>query len=186
MPIDRWIMLSFLMLATLGCDCTVPAEPKGEKAASPPPEKEKKVIEWGPATSGLQTRVWLEEERSIFEVGEPIRIRFALRNVGEKEQVILRRGFWPNHRVDVLLKGKDVPLTKEGASLRKLFAQGGTQEKTAPQVVKAGALVESFSPVDLTKLFDLSAAGEYQARILYQDGKPIMSNEVTFNISAPK
>ena len=184
MPNRRRIAGCVLLLVIGGCGSVPPEDATAADTPKQPANKEKKTIVWGPVTSGFQTRVWFEEDRPTFKAGEPVRIRFAVKNVSEKEQIILRRGFWPNHRVDVFIDGKDARSTKEGAKVRKLFAPGGTQEKTSPQVVKPGRVVETFEPIDLTTLFDLSAAGEYRVRILYQDGEPIPSNELTFKISA--
>lgn len=171
-----------LLCVAIGCAQQFSDEPaalvNGDESVSPAREKKEKP--WGIVVAGLQSRIWFENDRTTFAKGEKIIVRFAIRNVSNQNQTILVRGFWPNHRVDVF-KGKlDAPLTKEGSAVRKLFGMGGTEEKTAPRIVKPQSVVESFRPIDLTKLFDLSEPGEYRVRITFQDSEAVPSNDLVF------
>lgn len=173
----------FLLCVALGCaenSSHDPTTEKGNEQVSP--TKEQKEKPWGIVVAGLQTRIWFENDRTTFAKGEKIIVRFALRNVSDQNKTILVRGFWPNHRVEVRKGTRDVPLTKEGSEVRKLFGMGGTEEKTASRVVKPQAVVESYRPIDLTKLFDIAEPGEYRVRITFQDSEPVPSNELVFNI----
>jgi len=147
-----------------------------------PPKESKKEAPWGKVVAGLQTRISFASDRSTFSKGEKIIIRFALRNVSDQSQTILVRGFWPNHRVDVFKGKAEASLTKEGSDVRKLFGMGGTEEKTSPRVVRPQGVVESYRPVELNKLFDLSQPGEYRVRVTFQDSEPVPSNELVFTV----
>lgn len=183
MTICYHITSLLLLLTSLGC-APVSSDKltagKGNESVNLADKQKEKP--WGKMVGGLQTRIWFEPDHSTFAHGEKIVVRFALRNGGDHNQTILIRGFWPNHRVDVFKGDALAPLTKEGSEVRKLFGMGGTEEKTAPRIVKPEGVVESYRPVELTGLFDLSQPGEYRVRITYQDSEPVPSNDLVFII----
>src|SRR5262249_18380116 len=82
-------------------------------AAPAPPRKD----EFGPEVEGLWAKVTLAEDK--FEVGEPIPVKYVVKNFSQQEQTLWHSGFWPNHEVIVRDgDGKEAPLTGEGKKRR--------------------------------------------------------------------
>jgi hypothetical protein len=51
---------------------------------------------WGEEKAGLACSI--STKKTTFQPGEPILVRFDLKNVSHKPQTIWHCGFWPNHR----------------------------------------------------------------------------------------
>jgi hypothetical protein len=139
---------------------------------------------WGEEARGFRARAVAEGDS--FARGEPVLVRFALRNVSDEPQTVWRRGFWPNHRVDVTgSDGEPVALTPLGEQKRKAFLDDGPVEKSAPHTIEPGETDDGYEPYDLAELFALDTPGEYTVAMIYQesaDSPPVESNALPFEV----
>lgn len=136
---------------------------------------------WGPPSDGLRSQVWAERVR--FRVGDPIVIRYRIRNEAKTPRTVWHSGFWPNHRVDVTTAdGQDVAPTPDGRRVRDAFSPNGPREKNVPVALASGQIDDIWPELDLTGLFELSRPGRYRVAIRYQEGEmaPVVSNSLEF------
>jgi hypothetical protein len=137
--------------------------------------------EWGASVDGLQVRIWFDGVRREFAPGAPVVVRFAIRNAGDADRMVVHGGFWPDNRVDVF-RGDDLaPLRPYGEGRRSSFG-APTREKTASQVLRPKEIDEAWTPIDLGKLFDLSEPGRYRVQVVHRTARPATSNELHFEV----
>jgi hypothetical protein len=139
---------------------------------------------WGDEARGLRARVTLDAD-DVADAG-PLVIHYEVQNVSDKPLTVWRRGFWPNHRIDVAgPDGEPATRTALGDQKRRAFLDPGAIEKSAPHTIDPGAIDDAYEPYDLRELFTLEAPGEYTLRVLYQESAetpPVESNELRFHI----
>ncbi len=120
---------------------------------------------WGEPVAGLRAGIW--SEKDTFQVGEPIMVRSAIKNLSLVKQTIWVSGF-SNQRFDLeRSNGKEVKLSSLGLRARSAFDPRGARDKNASFSLKPGQTFIT-SQQDLTKLFDLSAPGRYNVRYSYE------------------
>ena len=144
---------------------------------------------FGAEVKGLRARVSLAKEK--FPAGEPIAVRYVVKNVSQEEQTLWDSGFWPNHLIIVHdAAGKEPPLTAFGLQCRQAFSPGGERGKNARVKVPAGGEDATYERYDLTKLYDLSMPGRYTVQYVYEEKQGgwegrLPSNEVAFEVLPP-
>jgi hypothetical protein len=129
-------------------------------------------IKWGVETQGLQAGISLD--KTEYRSGEPILVRFLVRNVGARSQVLTRSGFWPNHKLIVidLATNTELPLTDLGQEARTVFNADGSARKTFSVTIEPGATDLPYGPFDIRDYFQLESTRSYSLRIqcLYVHG----------------
>jgi uncharacterized protein (TIGR03067 family) len=144
---------------------------------------------FGDEVKELRARVSLAEQK--FPVGEPIEVKYVVKNVSKEEQTLWHSGFWPNHLVIVRnADGKEPALTEFGQQRRKAFSPGGERFKNVPVKVPAGGEDTASEQYDLTKLYDLATPGRYTVQYVYEEKQGgwegrLPSNEATFEVLPP-
>ncbi len=129
-------------------------------------------INWGLETQGLQAGISIE--KTEYRRGEPILVRFLVRNVGAHPQVLTRSGFWPNHKLIVIdrVANAELPLTEVGQEARKVFNADDALRKTFSVTVEAGEADLPYGPFDVRDHFQIDSTRSYSLRIqcLYVHG----------------
>jgi RNA polymerase sigma factor (sigma-70 family) len=163
---------------------------KPDDLAAPLPGRT--AVDFGPEVKGLRARITLAKEK--LEVGEPIPVKYVVKNVSKEEQILWNCGFWGNHLVIVhSADGKEPPLTAEGQFRRQMF--GGPRLRNAPYKVPAGGEDMAYLAYDLTKYYDLSRPRRYTVHYIYEEkdeGVPpkggwegrLISNTAAFEVVA--
>jgi hypothetical protein len=151
--------------------------------------------DFGAEVQGLRARVTLP--RAQFRVGEPIEVRYAIKNVSKQDKVVQKiSGYWPYDMIQVMdAAGKKVPLTPQAqAALTALspprgpFAPPPGKNLLGHITLKPGEETSTKGQYDLTKVYDLSNPGRYQVQYIYRVGGlgegEVPSNELPFEIVA--
>jgi hypothetical protein len=129
-------------------------------------------IKWGVEMQGLQAGISLD--KTEYRSGEPILVRFLVRNVGARPQVLTRSGFWPNHKLIVidLATSTELPLTDLGQQARTVFNSDGSSRKTFSVTIEPGAADLPYGPFDVSNYFQIESTRSYSLRIqcLYVHG----------------
>jgi RNA polymerase sigma factor (sigma-70 family) len=166
-----------------------PARIGDEKVVGKEPAREAPADDdFGDEVKGLRAKVSLAKRK--FAAGEPIEVKYVVKNVSKEEQTLWHSGFWANHQVLVNdADGKEPPLTEFGEERRKAFSPGGVRKKNSPVEVPAGGEDAAYEKYDLTKLFDLSKPGRYTVRYVYEEKQGgwegrLPSNEAAFEVTA--
>ena len=163
--------LLWIVLALLSVHAT--AAFSGENAA----------VEFGAEVNGLRTQVTLV--KTPISVGQPVEIRYTLRNVSKADLVIWHSGFWPNHQILVKdAAGSDAVLTALGKQCKAAFSPGGARDKNFPVTLKPGSDDTSEGDVDLTRFFDLSKPGVYSVQLVYEEKQSGWSGRCASNVAS--
>lgn len=140
---------------------------------------------WGDPSGGFRSRIWVERHPECPDA--PAVIRYEIQNVGGQPATIWLCGFWPNHRVDVvMLDGEEVELTPLGEERREAFAPLGGRDKSAPRVLAPDEVYSAFEPIDVGRLIVLPRRG-FRATVVYQEGEmtPVASNALEVGLAGP-
>jgi len=139
--------------------------PKPEEAAQQP-KSERPAQIWGDEKAGLACSI--SAEKTTFRPGEPILVRFDLKNVSDKPLTVQHCGFWPNHRWIVQnAAGRDLKLTERGRLCRDRYGPDTHRGKNVPFIVGPGRLDASYGPYDLRKLFEIPDGTTVHVRCVY-------------------
>ncbi len=116
--------------------------------------------EWGAVSGRFQLSI--TAERSQYAVGDPIRITAVLKNVSGQPALLWRVAATRYYQMDVRLPAPDWLPFRTQARLTPLG-----REETAPREVSfmGGEVPEGYEwkeEIELSKLFDMSAVGEYR------------------------
>jgi len=145
---------------------------------------------FGPRVNGLRSMITLAKVK--FSVGEPIDVKYVVKNVSSSEQTIWHSGFWPNHMIIVkMTNGKEPPLTDFGREGRAAFAPRGARTKNFALTLSPDAEDATQGAFDLTRIFDLSDPGLYTLQYVYEERQGgwegrLPSNVLTFRVVATR
>lgn len=179
-----------LGLAIAMAGCGGPTGPPQPANSHPAPSDESKSPmthgpEWGAAMDGLRAKIAFTDAGPEFRAGDPIVVSFVLQNVSDEPQIVMHRGFWPNHRLHVVdSAGNPLRRTPEGQRLDELFGNVEIDEKTASARLAPQELDDAWEPVDLTPLFIFDGPGEYTVWYEYQRNRDtiVESNRLPFKL----
>jgi hypothetical protein len=115
--------------------------------------------QWGKARGGLRSMVWAEGR--TFEVGQPVIIHLALKNVAESRQSINLRSFLANRRISITaVDGEVTTLSGLTGSGRSALTLPGAGDREPAFSLEPGQSF-SVSEYDLAELFDLTSPGRF-------------------------
>jgi hypothetical protein len=155
----------------------------GEATSNEPVIKVLPADGFGHEVKGLRARVSLAKQK--YQVGEPIKVHYQVKNVSKEEQTLWHSGFWLNHLILVKdADGKEPPLTAFGQQCRRAFSPGGERSKNVPVKVAAGGEDAAYEPYDLTKLHDLSRPGRYTVQYVYEEKQGGWEGRLPSNVAA--
>lgn len=177
------MLLRTSLLLALGMLCF--AAPSTAGPGGPKPKFEAADGEgFGPvAKSGLRSKISLAQKQ--YKVGAPIVVQYEIRNFGKQPATVWHSGFWPNHLIVVKdAAGKEPPLTAFGKQTRNAFSPNGPRDKNYPVKLTPGQGDKTLGKYDLRMLFDLSTPGKYTVEYVYDEGDPVNSNVVKFEVVA--
>ncbi len=144
---------------------------------------------WGEEKAGIACSI--SAEKTTYQPGEPIPVRFDLKNVSDKPITVWHCGFWPNHRWTVQdATGQDLKLTAHGRLCRDRYGPDTPRRKNAPFVVHPGKTDASFGPYDLRQHFEIPDSVTIRVQCVYlhsADGKwiEITSNTLSLTVEQP-
>lgn len=143
---------------------------------------------FGPEVKGLRARITLAKQK--FVIGEPIDVKYVVKNVSKVEQVLWHSGFWANHLVLVRdADGKELPLNWTGERQRQAFSPGGERGKNVPWPLPSGEVDAAEGNYDLTSFYFLTRPGKYTVQYIYEEKQGrwegrLPSNTVSFELVA--
>jgi len=136
---------------------------------------------------GVRSRVMLKERRDhsfpVLAVGAKAVMRYEVKNVSKKTQVVWHAGFWPNHRVRLYRpNGGEAPLTPYGKKVLQAFAPRGKRGKNVRWSLPPGKVDITEGDYDLTELYDLSVPGVYLLQIEYEEDFAMATNVLPIRV----
>jgi beta-lactamase regulating signal transducer with metallopeptidase domain len=138
---------------------------------------------FGDEVNGLRAKISLATQK--FLIGEPIEMKYAVKNVSSAEREIWHSGFWPNHLILVRdADGKEPPLTWMGQRYREVFSPGGSRDKNAPVAMPPGGEDAAYEKYDLTKLYELTKPGKYTVEYIYEEKQGGWEGRLPSNMAA--
>ncbi len=158
------------------------ATPLVEVSLAEPPAK---TVDFGEEVAGLRAKVSLATDK--FLIGEPLDVKYVVKNVSGAEQVLWHSGFWPNHEIVVRdADGKEAELTWMGEHYRDAFSPGGARDKNLPWRLPPGGEDATEGNYDLTKIYTLTKPGKYTVEYVYEERQGwagrLPSNTLTFEL----
>jgi hypothetical protein len=143
---------------------------------------------WGEEKAGFVCSI--SAGKTTYQPGEPIPVRFDLKNVSDQPITVWHCGFWPNHRWIVEdAAGREPPLTEHGRLCRDRYGPDTPRRKNAPFVVQPGKMDAFYGPYDLRRHFEIPDGATIHVRCVYlhiAKGKSVelTSNTLTLKMSA--
>lgn len=171
------------MVQTMAEDAPKPQETAQEARTERPARS------WGEEKAGLACSI--SAEKTTYQPGEAIPVRFDLKNVSDKPITVWHCGFWPNHRWVVQdPTGQDLKLTAHGRLCRDRYGPDTPRRKNAPFVVRPGKTDASFGPYDMREHFEIPDDVPIRVQCVYlhsADGKwiEITSNTLSLTVEQP-
>jgi hypothetical protein len=123
--------------------------------------------DWGTAVNGIRCRLSVANppESDI----QKVRLRFEIQNIGVDEVMIIHASPGANWVLNGWSKGKPLPLTDLGLSVRSSFSPGGTRFKSFPVRLHQGEIDRLWPELRLSELFLLPERGVVQFQMIYEE-----------------
>lgn len=138
---------------------------------------------------GVRSRVLLKDQQDnpypVLAVGAKAVMRYEVRNVSKKTQVVWHAGVWPNHRVRLYRPGGgEAPMTPYGKKLRQAFSPRGKRGKNVRWSLPPGKVDITEGDYDLLELFDMKKPGVYLLQIEYEEDFKMATNVLPIRVVA--
>lgn len=140
------------------------------------------AVIWGNEVEGLSAS--LMSDKAEFRYGEPILVRFHIKNIGKRTKVVPHFGFWPDHKLVVENATRaELPLTAVGQEARAAFGSDTERRKSFDVALAPGEIGAPYGPFDLRDYFQIGNATMLYVRCLYAHGSTeVWSNELILRI----
>ena len=137
---------------------------------------------WGNEVEGLSAS--LTSDKTEFYQGEPILLRFQIKNTSQRTQIVPHLGFWPNHKLVVEDGARsELLLTALGLETRAVFGDAIKRRKSFDVMLAPGEVDELYGPFDLRDYFEIGETIILYVRCLYLHGTiEVWSNELVLRI----
>lgn len=166
-------LMKLLLLAATVCLMVVTGLMKGDVDMN----DEESLTTWGPIIEGC--RFSIVADHDSYPVGEPIRLRMRIENVGDEVVYLLGSQYdiWQTDgfRFDVRMpngpvllsesESKPLPLTREGKRRRELPSSGFSPPFNPGESAATSVAM-------LNRIYDMSVRGEYSVTVYWQISLP--------------